>query len=58
MLFAQMLILTSYFKIGLFAICFNEIPLKMLKNEIYFVLRALLVLEIFGHIEWMVWLER
>ena len=45
-------------------ICFIEIPLKMMKNVFYFILEALLVLNMFkflswffGHIEKTAWLE-
>ena len=45
-------------------ICFNESPLKMVKNDFYFILKALSVLEIFkllswlfGHVEKTAWLE-
>ena len=46
-------------------ICFNENPLKMMKNTFYFILKALLVLKIFnfffwlfGHVEEMAYLGR
>ena len=52
------------FKVGLspskknFFICFNESPLKIMRNYFYFILKALLVLKIFkflslhfGHVE-------
>ena len=46
-------------------ICFIEIPLKMIKNAFYFILKALFVLKIFnfllwlfGHAEKTAWLER
>ena len=47
-------------------ICFSEALLKMIKNAFYFMLKALLVLNIFssfyhdffGHAEKMAWLER
>ena len=45
-------------------ICFNEIPLKMMKNAFYFILKAFFVLKIFrflswlfGHVEKTAWLE-
>ena len=45
-------------------ICFNESPLKMVKNASYFILKALFVLNIFkflswlfGHVEKTAWLE-
>ena len=46
-------------------ICFNESPLKMMKNAFYFILKAFFVLKIFkflsqrfGHVEKTAWLER
>ena len=46
-------------------ICFNESPLKMMKNAFYFIWKALFVLKIFkffswvfGYIEKTAWLER
>ena len=54
-------------KIGLSnicAICFIESPLKMIKNDFYFILKALFGLKIFklswlfGHVEKTAWLER
>ena len=46
-------------------ICFIKGPLKMMKNAIYFILKALFVRKIFkfllwlfGHVEKPVWLER
>ena len=51
-------------KTVLFAPCFNESPLKMMKNALYFILKALFILKIFrffscfGHVEKMAWLER
>ena len=60
-----------WFKIGLSAskiicvICLIEIPFKIMKNALYFILKALLVLKIFkflsrrfGHVGKMAWLER
>ena len=48
-----------------FFIWFIERPLKMMKNDFYFILEALLVLKIlkfllwlFGHVEKTAWLER
>ena len=45
-------------------ICFNENPSKMIKDAFYFILKALLVLEIFKFLSWlfgpvekMAWLE-
>ena len=45
-------------------ICFNESPLKLMKNAFYFILNTLLVLKIFkflswlfGHVEKTAWLE-
>ena len=45
-------------------ICFNESPLKIMKNVFYFILKALFVLKIFrilswhfGHVENTAWLE-
>ena len=45
--------------------CFDEGPLKMMKNTFYFVLKALVILKIFkfmywlfGHVEKTGWLER
>ena len=53
-----MLIFSSgLFKVGLslskkiLFICFGESPLKMMKNVFYFILKALFVLKIFGHVE-------
>ena len=46
-------IVGKQFKVGLapskiiFFICFNDTPLKMMKNAFYFILRALFVLKIF-----------
>ena len=61
----------SIFKAGLspskknLFICFNDSPLKMMKNAFYFILKALFVLKIFkllswvfGHVEKTAWLER
>ena len=46
-------------------ICFNESPLKMMKNAFYFIVKALFVLETFkflswllGHVEKTAYLER
>ena len=46
-------------------ICFNESPLKMVKNAFCFLVKALFVLKIFkfwpwlfGHVEKTAWLER
>ena len=51
-------------KIVLF-ICFNKSSVKIMKNALYFILKALFVLKIFktlswnfGHVEEMAWLER
>ena len=57
------------FKVGLspskkiYSICFNENPLKMMKNAVYFTLKALFVFKIFkllsglfSHLERTVWL--
>ena len=59
------------FKVGLspskkfFLICFNYSPSPMMKNDFYFMLKALFVLKIFkflswliGHVEKTAWLER
>ena len=47
-----------------FYICFNDSPLKTMKNAFYFILKALSVLEIFkflswhfDHVEKTAWLE-
>ena len=49
----------------IFFACFDESPLKMMKNAFYFILKSLFVLEIFkflswllGHVEKTTWLER
>ena len=49
----------------IFFVCFDESPLKMMKNAFYFILKSLFVLEIFkflswllGHVEKTTWLER
>ena len=46
-------------------ICFNESPLKMIKNDFYFILKAVFILKIFkclcwlyGHVGKTAWLER
>ena len=46
-------------------ICFNERPLKMVRNTFYFILKAIFVLKIFkvlswffGHVGKTAWLER
>ena len=46
-------------------ICFNESPLKMMKNAFHFILKVLFVLKIFtflcwlfGHVEKTAWLEQ
>ena len=46
-------------------ICFDEIPLKMMKNTFYLILKAFFVLKtfkflswLFGHVEETAWLER
>ena len=46
-------------------ICFNESPLKMMKNALYFILEALFVLKIFKFLPWLffdvekaAWVER
>ena len=36
----------------IFLIYFNEIPLKMMKNAFYFILKALFVLKIFKFLSW------
>ena len=36
-----------------FFFCFNESPLKMIKNAFYFILKALLVLKIFKLLSWL-----
>ena len=41
----------SPYKILVF-ICFNEIPLKMMKNAFYFILKVLFVIEIFKVLSW------
>ena len=59
-----------FIKVGLspseknFYICFNESPLKKLKNGFYFILKALFILKIFrffscffGHVDKTTWLE-
>ena len=49
-----------FIKVGLspsqkyvFIIYFNEIPLKVIKNAFYFMLKALFVLEIFTFLSWL-----
>ena len=49
--------LEKTFKVGFspskkFFICFNESPLKTMKNTFYFILKALLVLKIFKFLFW------
>ena len=39
-------------------ICFNESPLKMMKNVFYFILKALFVLKIFTFIYFLVMLKK
>ena len=34
-------------------ICFNDSPLKVMKNDFYFILKALLVLKIFKFLSWL-----
>ena len=48
-----------------FLVCYNESPLKMMKNDFHLILEALFILEIFkflswlfGHVEKTPWLER
>ena len=36
----------------IFCICFNESPLKMMKNDFYFILKALVILKIFKFLSW------
>ena len=35
-------------------ICFNENPLKMMKNTFYFILKALFVVKILKYLSWLV----
>ena len=55
----------SFSKKKNYFICFNESPLKMMKNAFYFILKALFILKIFkflsrlfGHAGKTAWLER
>ena len=34
-------------------ICFNESPLKVMKNALYFMFKALFILEIFTFLSWL-----
>ena len=42
----------SYLPKKFFFICFNESPLKIMKNAFYFILKALFVLKIFKFLSW------
>ena len=35
-------------------VCFNESPLKMMKNTFHFVIRALYILKIFKFLSWLI----
>ena len=39
----------------IFFICFNESPLKMVKNAFYFILKGLFVLKMFKCLFWLFW---
>ena len=36
-------------------ICFDESPLKMMKNDFYFILKFFFVLNIFKSLSWLIW---
>ena len=37
----------------IFLVCFNESPLKMMKNALYFMLKALFALKLFTNLYWL-----
>ena len=39
-------------------VCFNESPLKMIKNAFYYMLKALFVLAMFNFLSWLLWSYR
>ena len=41
------------FSPSIFFICFNETPLKIMKNAFYFILKALFVLKVFKFLSWL-----
>ena len=43
----------SHFSNKILFICFNERPLKMMKNAFYFMVKALFVLKIFIFLSWL-----